>query len=95
MAVKLNNSDTYEHLCNVVLTKDKFPIAYENKVQELIEEGCADSREEAEAQIKDMEIELEIYYEKGTGLFAVESEAVESGTIYSPYTGELCEKPKL
>ena len=95
MAVKLNNSDTYEHLCNVVLTKDKFPIAYENKVQELIEEGCVDSREEAEAQIKDMEIELEIYYEKGTGLFAVESEAVESGTIYSPYTGELCEEPKL
>ena len=42
-----------------------------------------------------MEIELEIYYEKGTGLFAVESEAVESGTIYSPYTGELCEEPKL
>lgn len=95
MAVKLNNSDTYEHLCSVELTKDKFPIAYENKVQELIEEGCADSREEAEAQIKDMKIELEIYYEKGTGLFAVESEAVESGTIYSPYTGELCEEPKL
>jgi hypothetical protein len=42
-----------------------------------------------------MEIELEIYYEKGTGLFAVESETVESGTIYSPYTGELCEEPKL
>jgi hypothetical protein len=38
-----------------------------------------------------MEFELEIYYEKGTGLFAVESEAVESGTIYSPYTAELCE----
>lgn len=38
-----------------------------------------------------MEIELEIYYEKGTGLFAVESEAVESGTIYSPYTAEVCE----
>ena len=30
--VQLNNSDNYEHLCNVVLTKDKFPIAYENKV---------------------------------------------------------------
>ena len=92
MAVKLNNSDTYEHLCNVVLTKDKFPVAYENKVQELIEEGCADSREEAEAQIQNMEIELEIYYEKGAGLLAVESGAVESGTIYTPYTGELCEK---
>ena len=46
------------------------------------------SREEAESVIKDMEIELEIYYEKGYGLFAVESEAVESGTIYSPYSKE-------
>jgi len=88
--VKLNNSDNYEHLCNVRLTKDKFPIAFENKVQELLDEKVANTREEAENIIKDMEIELELYYEKGYGLFAVESEAVESGTIYSPYSGELC-----
>lgn len=91
MAVKLNNSDTYEHLCNVTLTKDKFPIAFEEKVQELLEEGCVATREEAEKLIADMQIELEVYYERGVGLFAVESEAVMSGTIYSPYTGELCE----
>ena len=35
-----------------------------------------------------MEIELEIYYEKGYGLFAVDSEAVNSGTVFSPYSGE-------
>lgn len=91
MAVKLNNADNYEHLCNVVLSKEKFPIAYENKVQELLEEGVVNSREEAEALIKDMKIELELYYEKGCGLFAVESEACECGTIYSPYTGEVCD----
>ena len=34
-----------------------------------------------------MEFELEIYYEKGYGLFAVDSEAVNSGTIFSPYSG--------
>lgn len=87
MAHKLNNSDEYEHLCNVTLTKEKYPIAFEEKVQELLEEG-ASSREEAEKMVSEMEIELEIYYEKGVGLFAVESGAVESGTIYSPYTKE-------
>ena len=89
MAHQLNDSDNYEHLCNVVLTKDKYPIAFEEKVQELLEEKCASTREEAEKMVSEMEIELEIYYEKGTGLFAVESGAVESGTIYSPYTKEL------
>ena len=92
--VQLNNSDNYEHLCNVVLTKDKFPIAYENKVKELMDE-CGMSRDEAENYIKDMKIGLEVYYEVGYGLFAVESDAVESGTIYSPYSGELCKEPKL
>jgi hypothetical protein len=48
-------------------------------------------KELPEKIVNDMEFELELYYEKGTGLFAVESEAVESGTIYSPYTAELCE----
>lgn len=91
--VQLNGADTYEHLCNVKLTKKKFPVAYENKVQELIED-CGISREEAESMISDMRIELEIYYEKGCGLFAVESEAVDSGTIYSPYSGELCKEYK-
>lgn len=92
--VQLNNSDNYEHLCNVVLTKDKFPIAYENKVKELMDE-CGMSREEAENAVKDMKIELEVYYEVGYGLFAIESDTVESGTIYSPYSGELCKEPEL
>jgi len=86
---KLNNSDEYEHLCNVKLTKEKFPKAFNAKVEELLEEKVCATREEAEKVVSDMEFELEIYYEKGTGLFAVESEAVESGTIYSPYTAEL------
>ena len=33
---------------------------------------------------------MEIYYEKGCGLFAVECEAVESETIFSPYTSDVC-----
>ena len=88
MAFKLNNVNDYEPLCSVKLTKEKFPKAYAAKVEELIEEGMCETKEEAESMIKDMEIELELYYEKGHGLFAVESEAVDSGTIFSPYSGE-------
>lgn len=89
--IKLNNSENYEHLCNVRLTKEKFPIAFEHKVQELIED-CGMSREEAEKTIPDMEIELELYYHPSYGLFAVESEAVErTASIFSPYTGEELE----
>lgn len=84
--LRLNNSGDYESIGTIKLSKDKFPIAFNEKVEELIEEGVAATREEAESIVGDMEIELEIYYEKGTGLFAVECEAVESGTIYSPYT---------
>ena len=89
--VKLNNSDEYESIGTIKLTKEKFPKAFKAKVEELLEEGVCKTEEEAEEIVKDIDFELEIYYEKGTGLFAVESEAVESGTIYSPYTAELCE----
>lgn len=89
--VKLNNSDEYESIGVIKLTKEKFPKAFKAKVEELLEEGVCETEEEAENVVKDIEFELEVYYEKGTGLFAVESEAVESGTIYSPYTAELCE----
>ena len=53
--VRLNSSDEYEFLCKVILTKGKFPIAFENKVQELIEE-CGMTREQAEESIENMEI---------------------------------------
>ena len=35
---------------------------------------------------------MEIYYERGSGLFLVESEALENGDIVSPYTKELLEE---
>jgi hypothetical protein len=85
---RLNNSDDYESIGVIKLSKDKFPIAFNEKVDELLEEGVVATREEAEYLVNDMEIELEIYYERGTGLFAVECEAVDSGIIYSPYTQE-------
>ena len=103
MAVKLNNSDDYEALGadlfitmnTIKLSKELTPKAFQAKVEELLEEKVCETQEEAEKLVESMEFELELYYEKGTGLFAVESEAVESGTIYSPYTAELCEENEL
>lgn len=89
MAVKLNTSDNYESI-KVTLSKGEYPIAYNNKIEELVEEGLYKTTEDAENDNPTIEIEMEIYYEKHYGLFAVESGAVESGTIYSPYTSELC-----
>ena len=86
--MKLNNSDCYDSIM-VTLAPDKYPTAFANKVDELIEQNQFKTREEAEAYVSGTPIELELYYEKGTGLFAVEAEAVES--IYSPYTKELLE----
>lgn len=87
--VRLNNSDQME-LIEVYLTKSEHPIAYEAKKKELMENGLSEM--EADMFLHKTPFILEIYYDKDNGLFAVESEAVESGTVYSPYTGELCEK---
>lgn len=92
--VKLNKAEEYEAISSVRLTEDKTPRAFKAKVEELLESGCAKTEEEARGMVYQMEIELEIYYEKGFGLFAVESDAVESNyDIYSPYSGKVCERP--
>lgn len=85
--VKLNNSDQYESVM-IHLTPIDTPLAYARRVEDLMTGGMA--REAAE--IKALEpYELELYYEPGIALFGVDPGAAESGTIYSPYTGELCE----
>ena len=90
MAVKLNSAENYEPIV-IALTKSKTPIAYANKIAELVEQKLYETTEEAEKDNPLFSIECEIYYDKHSGLFAVECGAVESGTIYSPYSGELCE----
>lgn len=86
--MKQNSAENYESV-NVFLTPDKTPIAYQNKVQCLMSSGMT----EAESRKLALEpIELELYYEVGRGLFAVESEAVESCEICSPYSGEPLEE---
>lgn len=86
--MKQNSPENYEPI-TVYLTPGKTPIAYQNKVECLKKAGHS----EREAQKLALEpIELEIYYEIGLGLFAVEPDAVESTTIHSPYTGEELEE---
>jgi hypothetical protein len=85
--IKVNNADCYESF-TVILHEDIFPIAHKNKVDELVESGAFNSREEARQWVNTTPIELELYYEKHSGLFAVEAEAIEScsESLCSPYT---------
>ena len=82
-----NNAENYESI-QIILNPERFPIAFKNKVEELMEQGAFDTKEEAEHWVKTTPIELELYYEKDSGLFAVESEAIESDSVCSPYSGK-------
>ena len=87
--MKKANSDQIESI-SIIIDKIKFPIAYKAKLDELI--GCGVSKRSAEKFISSTPIDMELYYSKDSGLFMVEAEAVESGTIINPYTGEELEE---
>lgn len=83
--MKKHNSDQYESI-DVWIDEHRHPIAFKNKVEELVEGGMTE--QEAINFVRTTPIELEIYYKKDAGLFGVEAEAVESGTVYDPYSGK-------
>ena len=85
-AYPINETETIE----VRFDKNKTPISFREKVDELMEQGAFDTREDAEKWVEETPIVLEMIYEKHSGLFAVESEAIESG-VFSPYTREEIE----
>ena len=74
-------------IIEVYLTPEKTPVAYERKIKELVDSGAFNSREEAEAWIKDTPFVLELIYDIDSGLFAVDSEAIEANACSSPYSG--------
>ena len=80
-----------EETIGVLLTRKTFPIAFQNKLNELMEQGAFDNEEDATKWIESTPIVLEIMYEEDNGLFAVESEAIECDTLVSPYSGERIE----
>ncbi len=72
-----------------------YPKALQNKVEEMVEEGCFDTEVEARQYLIQTTIVLEVYYEKGYGLFAVESDALDGGAdIVSPYSRKTIEVPE-
>lgn len=85
--IKVNPPEQYESFM-IILNENKYPIAHQKKLEELMEQGAFESVEAAKKWINTTPIELELYYEKHSGLFAVEAEAVEDihHTLCSPYT---------
>jgi len=86
--LKLNDADNYDHI-QLYMTELLCPIAYKKKLDELIAFGMTEKA--AKHEMLTVPIEMEFYYEPDYGLMMVEAEAVEAGTIYSPYTGEMYE----
>ena len=84
----LVNEPRLAETIEVTLTPDKYPIVFERKVRELMEQGAFDTKEEAEKWVMSTPFVLELYYDIGSGLFAVESEALDScpESICSPYS---------
>lgn len=91
MAVKINKPG-HEEVIEIRLSREKTPKAFKEKLEELMEEGAFNTEKEAIEWIEKTPFVMEIYYERGSGLFLVESEALENGDIVSPYTKELLEE---
>ena len=87
--MKINPPESCETI-EVLLTEDRYPIAFRNKIEELMEQGAFKDEKEARKWLSSTPIVLEIYYEKHAGLFAVESDALEScpESLCSPYSRE-------
>jgi hypothetical protein len=90
---KLHNSDEYEHI-TVFLNETDHPIAFAKLTKSLVDSGLSEKEAWKEAYAQ-QPMEMELYYESDAGLMLVEPGAVESGTIYSPYSGELYEDNDL
>lgn len=74
------NPETVE----ISLSPETSPLAYAEKVNELMEE-CGLSKEEAEREAL-RPIPVELVYERNCGLFAIEKEVVDCSDVWSPYT---------
>ena len=91
MAVTTNKPG-HDEVIEIRLSREKTPKAFKEKLEELMEEGAFNTEKEAIEWIEKTPFVMEIYYERGSGLFLVESEALENGDIVSPYTKELLEE---
>ena len=94
-APKINKTGS-EEVIEVFLSETKHPKAFNAKVKEIVEQSGM-TEEEAKDFVRTTPFILELYYHVNQGLFGVESEAVEGygNEIYSPYTGEECDRAEV
>ena len=89
--MKKNKAENYEGIL-VYLDEKRTPLAFNEKLKELMEEGAFDNENDARSYILTNPIELELYYHKGYGLYGVESDAIECSDLYDPYDGTKMEE---
>jgi len=77
--------ETHAESVDIALTEQDHPNAYRAKLEDLIESGLTE--DEARAFIATTPFAMEVFYEKGCGLFAVEGEAVGLDFMVTPYNG--------
>lgn len=77
-------------LVDIYLDQHRHPLAFKVKLHELMESGM--SEQEAKSFLMTNPIQMELYYSKDQGLFMIETDAVESTTIYNPYDGKQMEE---
>lgn len=75
----------YENSIEVYLSEKETPLLFKRKLEELMEQKAFPSEAEAKEWIEKTPIVLCLIYQKHSGLYAVEDEAVDS--TYSPYDG--------
>lgn len=91
MKFQLSEANLVESIV-LFLDEQKHPVAFKNRLLSLTESGLSD--EEARNVILEG-IEVEVYCDKQTGVFLLESEIVECGAeLYHPYTGKELELPQ-
>lgn len=71
----------------VKLSTGKFPETYKKKYKDFIESDGFTKRD-ATISTNDTIFQLELFYSKGQGLFAVEADAAEYIPIFNPYDGK-------
>ena len=89
--MKKNKAENYEGIL-VYLDEKRTPLAFNEKLKELMEEGAFDNENDARSYILTNPIELELYYHKGYGLYGVEYDAIECADVYDPYDGTKMEE---
>jgi len=76
-----------EEVIDIILDRNKWPIAWQAKKDELMNEAGM-SEKDAENFIVTTPIQMELYYNYGFGLYLVETEAVEACVpMFDPYNG--------